>query len=174
MSETASAAPGPPAPSRLARVRAALPLTRLQAIVGLIAGTLSIGLAMYSLLFPGTPPPPQAGSVIALVQDARSSTPVPDATVEVLTPQDALVTTLTGAAGRTQGSLREGTYRLRVSHPRYATETRPIQIIAGHTAQVHVRLAPRPAAPPAAVRRSDPAPVEAVKKGVDALRRVFE
>jgi len=36
-----------------------------------------------------------------------------------------------------------GVSRLRVTHSRYATEERPIQVMAGETADVRVRLAPR-------------------------------
>ena len=61
--------------------------------------------------------------------------------------------------------MKEGPYRLRVSHPRFATEVRQIQVIAGQTTEVHVRLAPRPTASPLG-------PAErAVNEGVDALRK---
>jgi PEGA domain len=42
--------------------------------------------------------------------------------------------------------MREGTYRLRVTHPRFGTEVRQIQVIAGQTTEVRLRLTPRAAA----------------------------
>ena len=38
---------------------------------------------------------------------------------------------------------REGTYRLRVTHPKYVTETRMVQVTAGHTSEVRIKLGPR-------------------------------
>ena len=81
--------------------------------------------------------------IVAVVQDARSGKAVTDATVEVLTPRDALVTTLGAADGEARSQMKEGPYRLRVTHPRFAPEVRQIQVIAGQTTEVRVRLAPR-------------------------------
>ena len=117
------------------RVRGHLSLSRVQAIFGLIAALLSIGGALYGYLRPGRAP--HTGELLALVQEARSGKAVTHATVELLTPKDALVTTLGAATGEAR--------RLRVSHPRFATEVRQIQVIAGQTTEIHFRLAPRPA-----------------------------
>jgi carboxypeptidase family protein len=128
----------------LPRVLGRLSLSRVQAIFGLIAALLSISGALYGYLRPARAP--HAGDLIAVVQDARSGKAVTDATVEVLTPRDALVTTLGATDGEARSQMKEGPYRLRVTHPRFAPEVRQIQVIAGQTTEVRVRLAPRSAA----------------------------
>lgn len=160
-----SAAPVPePAPDLLLRVRASLSLSRVQAIFGLIAALLSIGGALYGYLRPGRAA--HTGEVVAIVQEARSGKAVTDATVEILTPKDALVTSLAAATGEARSQMKEGPYRLRVTHPRFASEVRQIQVIAGQTTEVHVRLAPR------AASSSPLAPAErAVNEGVEALKK---
>ncbi|HET7876685.1 MAG TPA: hypothetical protein VFN71_14275, partial [Methylomirabilota bacterium] len=85
-------------------IRAHLTLTRFQAIVGITAGFISIGAALYSYLSPSRPSVPLAGELVAFVQDARTGKPVSDAAVEVLTLKDAVVTTLTPRAdGQVRG-----------------------------------------------------------------------
>jgi len=119
-----------------------LTLSRFHAIVGIIAGFISISVGLYSYLHFSKPAAPVVGGVVAIVQDARTGKPVTDATVEVLTLKDAVVTTLTsGAEGQARGSLKEGTYRLRVLHPRYVAEARQVQVVAGQTSEIHVKLA---------------------------------
>jgi hypothetical protein len=130
----------------LLRLRGSLSLPRVQAIFGLIAALLSIGGALYGYLRPVRAA--HAGDLVAVVQDARSGKAVPDALVEVLTPRDALVTTLGAADGEARSQMKEGPYRLRVTHPRFAPEVRQIQVIAGQTTEVRVRLAPRSTAKP--------------------------
>jgi hypothetical protein len=70
--------------------------------------------------------------------------------------------------------LREGTYRLRVTHPKYVTETRMVQVIAGHTSEVRIKLSPRVMA--SAVRA--PAPATAATRAggerVDGWKRIFK
>ena len=52
-----------------------------------------------------------------------------------------------------------------MTHPRFAPEVRQIQVIAGQTTEVHVRLAPRPTPPVLS-------PAErAVNEGVDAIKK---
>ena len=105
---------------------------------------------------------PVVGDLVAVVQDARTGKPVNDATVEILTLKDAVVTTLVpGTGGQVRGKLKEGTYRLRVTHPRFTAETRQVQVMAGQTSEVHLRLVPPP--PPKAAGPVDEA-VGAVKK----------
>jgi hypothetical protein len=138
----------PPVPAEqpgglLLRVRGSLSLSRVQAIFGLIAALLSISGALYGHLRPGRA---DAGDLVAVVQDARSGRAVTDATVEILTPRDALVTMLGATTGQARSQMKEGPYRLRVTHPRFGTEVRQIQVIAGQTTEVRVRLAPRAAA----------------------------
>ena len=153
------------APGLLVRVRGHLSLSRVQAIFGITAALLSIGGALYGYLRPGRAP--HTGEVVAIVQDARSGKAVTDATVEILTPKDALVTTLLPAtSGETRSQMKEGPYRLRVTHPRFAPEVRQIQVIAGQTTQVQIRLGPR------AASTSPLTPAErAVTEGVDALKK---
>ena len=154
-------------PGLLLRIRGQLSLTRVQAVVGLIAALLSIGGALYGFLRPGRPP--DVGEVVAIVQEARSGKPVTDATIELLTSKDALVTALATTGTEARRSVKEGAYRLRVVHPRYATEVRQIHVQAGQTAEIRVRLAPRAAA------TSPLAPAErAVSDGVQGLKKIFQ
>jgi hypothetical protein len=46
--------------------------------------------------------------------------------------------------GRVRQTLKEGTYRVRVSHPGFIAEVRQIQVISGHT--LHLRMPLRSAA----------------------------
>ena len=107
------------------------------------------------------------GEIVAIVQEAKSGQPVADATVELLTPKDALVTTVPSTNGEARRQIKEGPYRLRVSHPRYATEVRQIQVVAGQTSEIHLRLAPRATGTPLT-------PAErAVNEGVEGLKKIF-
>jgi hypothetical protein len=125
----------------MAALRAQLTLSRFHAIVGIVAGIVSISVGLYSYLHFSTPGAPLVGEIVATVQDAKTGSPVPDATVEILTLKDSVVTTLTsGTGGLARGRLKEGTYRLRVVHARYAAETRQVQIIGGQTAEVRLKL----------------------------------
>ena len=145
----------------------------MQAIFGLLAALLSISGALYGYLRPGKPAP-TTGELVATVQDAKSGKPVAEATVELLTAEDALVTTLSINDGEARRSLREGLYRLRVTHPRYATEERSIQVMAGETAEVHVRLAPRGAAGRSPAKASPPSAVERTfNEGVEGIKKLF-
>lgn len=129
-------------------VRTRVTLPRAHSVIGIIAGCLSITLGIYSYLHLGKPAVLVTGDVVAIVQDGRTGRPMSDATVEVLTLKDAVVTTLVpGANGQARGKLKEGTYRLRVTHPRFVAETRQVQVVAGQISEVHVRLVP-PAPPP--------------------------
>jgi hypothetical protein len=150
-------------PGLLPRLLGGLSLSRVQAIFGLIAALLSISGALYGYLRPGRAP--HAGDLVAVVQDARSGKAVSDATVEILTPRDALVTTLGATGGEARSHMKEGPYRLRVTHPRFATEVRQIQVIAGQTTEVRVRLAPRTAGSPLGTAE------RAVTEGVETLRK---
>jgi hypothetical protein len=103
------------------------------------------------------------GEVVAIVQDARTGKPVPDAAVEILTLKDAVVTTLTpGADGQARGRLKEGMYRLRVTHPRFVAEARQVQVVAGQTSEVRLKLLqPAPKAGP-------------VDEAVGAIKKIFK
>ncbi|MBI4172344.1 MAG: carboxypeptidase regulatory-like domain-containing protein [Actinobacteria bacterium] len=155
--------------SLLERIRSTLTLTRFQAIVGIIAGALSIGVTVWGILF-ASRAPVTSGELVTIVQEARTGKPVADATIELLTVRDALVTTLVATGGQARQTLKEGAYRLRVSHPKFSAEVRQIQVLAGQTQQIRIRLAARAAEKPAS-------PIEkagkAVDEGVEAVKKLF-
>jgi hypothetical protein len=124
------------------------PLSRVQAVIGIAAGIISISGAVYSSMHTTIPTAP--GEIVAIVLQARSQKPIPGATVEVYTTRDALVTTLSAREGRVRHTLREGDYKLRVFHPRYGVEVRQIQVQSSQTSEVRVGLLPRTTAASAA------------------------
>jgi hypothetical protein len=145
-------------------IRAHLTLSRFHAIVGIVAGFISISVGLYSYLHFSAPAVPVVGEVVAIVQDARTGKPVLEASVEILTVKDAVVTTLTPAAdGRARARLKEGMYRLRVSHPRFLSETRQVQVVAGQTSEVRLKLLQPPA--------SKAGPVD---EAVGAIKKIFK
>jgi carboxypeptidase family protein len=126
------------------------PLSRVQAVVGVLAGCLTIVGTLVSYTGLSKPPVPVQGELVALVQLANNRRPLPSATVEILTAQDAIVTTLNPQAdGRITRKLKEGRYRVRVTHPNLMTETRSVEVFAGQQSQVRLALVPRPVARPA-------------------------
>ena len=150
----APVAPAPPAspvvpvtrssPSRIGAILRQ-PMTKLQTVVGFGAGLVTIAGTITSLAGLGAAIPSK-GEVVAVVQD-RARKPLAAATVEILTPQDALVTTLTAEQdGRVVHRVKEGRYRLRVTHPQFAPETRQVEVHAGERSEIRVLLA-RPATP---------------------------
>lgn len=135
---------------------------------------------------------PTRGDVIAAAVDARTEKVIPDAILEVLTLQEALVTTLTpDTGGRARHTIKEGSYRLRATHPRFNSEVRTIHVIAGNTADIRLRLSPRAARPPVAGAPGvlgPPSPGtgtasgsgsssseigKAVDEGVNAVKKIF-
>src|SRR6266581_2195685 len=117
--------------------RPKISLSRLQTFVGFAAGVLSITGALAAFLRPA----PDKGVLMAIVQDAKTEKAVSDATIEILTPRDALVKTLTPDwSGKVRCTLDEGRYRLRVSHPRYREEVREVQLISRESTEVRVQL----------------------------------
>ena len=144
-------------------MRAHLTLSRFHAIVGIIAGFISISVGLYTYLHFSTRTAAVTGELVTIVQDARTGKPVPGAAVEILTPKDVLVTTLTpGADGQARGRLKEGVYRLRVTHPGFAAEARQVQVVAGQTSEVRLKLLqPAPKAGP-------------VDEAVGAIKKIFK
>jgi hypothetical protein len=111
----------------------------VQTVVGTLAGIATITGAAFSLVQSARPA--NTGDLVAIVQAAGTRLSVPDAMVEVLTTQNALVATLTpDATGRAVQELREGIYVVRVSHPRYAAEVRRIQVLPQQTVEVRTSL----------------------------------
>ena len=158
------------------RLRGSISLSRTQAIAGLVAAFLSMGGSVYGYL--RITSPPTHGELVAVVHD-RADAPLLDAQIDVLTPKEALVTSFSSADTGARRPLKEGTYRLRVSHPKYATETRLVQVIAGQTSEVRFKLGPRAVAapPPATTGAASPAvddATRAVNEGVDAFKRIFK
>jgi hypothetical protein len=148
------------------RLRLKTSLSTLQTFVGLTAGILSIAGALLTvpkLLAPA----PGKGEVVAVVQEAKTRKAVSDATVEILTLRDAIVTTLNpNYFGKARYTLDEGQYRVRVSRPGFAAEVRQVQVVAGQTAEIRVQLR---GGASSTVRRVE----RVVEEGVGAVRRAF-
>jgi len=144
------------------RIRFASSLSRIQAIVGTVAGVVSIAGAVFSV----TPfaRSVNTGELVATVQDAASHRIVADATIEVLTTQSDVVATMSpDSSGRATRTLKEGIYVVRVSHPRYAPETHRVQVQSRQTVEVRANL-----------RAGSSSPVErAIDHGVGAVRRAL-
>jgi len=143
-------------------VSAGVSLSRVQAIIGTLAGIISIGGALFSVT-----PLAQAftrGELVTTVQDAASHRGVADATIEVLTTQNDIVATLTpDATGRARQDLKEGVYVVRISHPRYAADVHRVQVLSRHTVEIRATL-----------HAGTSSPIErAVNDGVRALRKAL-
>jgi hypothetical protein len=152
--------------SGLSLLRSSLSLSRVQAIVGVLTGMVTITMGLYSLLqLRG--PAAGMGELVAVVQEAASERSVTDATIEVLTPLNALVATLTpDSKGQARQSLKEGIYVVRVNHPRYASEVRQIQVFPKQTVEIKARLRGGSALPLGQVKRT-------VSGGVHAAGRAL-
>jgi hypothetical protein len=121
------------------------PLSRVQAVVGVLAGCLTIVGTLVGYTGLTKPPAPVQGEIVAHIQLGNTHKPLPGATVEILTAQDAIVTTLTPELdGRVSRKLKEGRYRLRVTHPNLVPESRTVEVHAGQQSTVRVALVPRP------------------------------
>ena len=150
------------APAAGQRLIAGLSFSRVQAIVGTLAGLASIIGVMFSLLQVARPA--DTGELVTIVQAAGSASGVADATIEVLNTQNALVATLTpDATGRAAQQLKEGVYVVRVSHPRYAAEARRIEVRPRQTTEIRTTLR---AGSSSSVERAVNSGVSAVKKAL--------
>jgi Carboxypeptidase regulatory-like domain len=144
-------------------------LHRFQALVGLLAGMLSISGAFYSYTRPLAPSTPTTGEIVALVQVEHSSRPLTGATIEVVTVKDAaIVTTLLTENGRARQTLKEGIYRLRVTYPRFDPQVRQVLVLSGQTSRLRIGLVPHPV-PPRPEEPKNP-----VSTGFGAIRRIFQ
>jgi carboxypeptidase family protein len=131
----------------LEKVKPHASLSKVQQLAGLLAALISIGGFVFSYVYATKHSLPTKGDVVAVVQEQRSEKPLPGATIEVLTMENAIVTTLSPKEqGRVTQTLKEGHYRFRVMHPRFGTETRQVYVIAGQTSEIRFRLVPRPTA----------------------------
>ena len=147
------------------RIRAIITLHRFQAIVGITAGFLSIGATVWGILFATRAP--HSGEIVLIVQEARSDKPLAAATVELLTPKDALITTLVTKDGQARQKLAEGAYRLRVSHAGFATEVRQIQVVPGQNQEIRIHLAARPSGKAPSGDRASP--LDKASEGIKKL-----
>ena len=139
-----------------------LSLSRFQAVVGTLAGVATIAGAGFSLVQFARPA--NTGDLVTVVQAAGSRGSVTDATIEVLTTQNAIVATLTpDSTGRVTQELTEGVYVVRVSHPRYAAEVRRVQVLPQQTVEIRASL-----------RAGSSSPIKrAVNGGASAVRRAL-
>ena len=139
-----------------------LSFSRVQAVVGTLAGIASIAGAAFSLV--QFVRPANTGDLVTVVQAAGSRRSVPDATIEVLTTQNAIVATLTpDSTGRVTQELTEGVYVVRVSHPLYAADVRRVQVLPRQTVEIRASL-----------RAGSSSPMDrAVNSGVSAVRRAL-
>jgi hypothetical protein len=137
-------------------------LSRFQAVVGTLAGIVSVTGAGLSLVQFARPA--NTGDLVTIVQAAGSRGSVTDATIEVLTTENAIVATLTpDSTGRVTQELTEGVYVVRVSHPRYAPEVRRVQVQPRQTVEIRANL-----------RAGSSSPVKrAVSSGAGAVRRAL-
>jgi hypothetical protein len=144
-------------------------LSSFQAVVGLAAGLVSVGGALLAIpgFFQTPPPPPSKGQIVAVIEDAKTAKAITDARVEIFTPRNDLVTTVTpNYFGKARQELEEGPYRVRVSHPKYAAEVKHVVVVKGATAQLHVSMRGGASAPLAEAER-------VVKESVGAIKRIF-
>jgi hypothetical protein len=143
-------------------------LSAVQTFIGVATGIVTIGGAILAVpSFFMSPPAPTKGNVVAIIQEAKTAEAITDARVEILTPQNALVTTVTpNYFGKAKHALEEGRYRIRVSHPQYAAETLNVVVVKGETAEVHVRMRGGSSSPFGEAER-------VVKDGVGAVKRIF-
>lgn len=143
-------------------------LSGVQTFIGVATGIVTIGGALLAVpsFFMSTPAPTK-GHVVAIIQEAKTAEAITDARVEILTPQNALITTVTpNYFGKARHTLEEGRYRIRVSHPRYAAETLQVVVVKGETAELHIRLRGGSSSALGEAER-------VVKDGVGAVKRIF-
>ena len=147
------------------RIRLSGNFSLFQKGIGLVAGLLSILGALLAI--PNHfKPAVGKGEVIATIIDAKTEKAVSNATVEILTLNNAVVTTLqTGFFGKASHTLDEGQYRVRVNHPKFGGEIRHVQVLSGQSAQIQIR------------GRAGAAPLReagrVIGDGVNAVKRMF-
>jgi Carboxypeptidase regulatory-like domain len=161
---TPSPAPSPQKSAWAAckRFTLGLSLSRFHTVVGTVAGIASIAGAGFSLV--QFVRPANTGDLVTIVQ-AAGSRRLADATIEVLTTQNAIVATRTpDSQGRVTQELTEGVYVVRVSLPGYAAEVRRVQVLPRQTVEVRASLR----------SGSSSSPIErAANSGVNSVRRAL-
>jgi hypothetical protein len=142
-------------------------LSGFQTFVGLTTGVLSILGALFAIRNYFMPAAGK-GEVVAMILDGKTDKAVSDATVEILTPNNAIVTTLKpNFFGKASYTLQEGQYRIRVNHPKFAAEVRQVHVVSGQSAEIRVRLRSGASGP---LREAG----QLIDEGVSAVRRLFE
>ena len=117
-------------------------LASLQSVMSFLVGLVSLTGALYSAMR-FVKPAAATGEVLAVVRAAKTDSALPGSAIEILTPQDALVATLTASDdGSARRALPEGAYRVRVTAPHFRMQTREVQVQGGGTAEVRFALAP--------------------------------
>jgi hypothetical protein len=103
---------------------------------------------------------------VTIVQAAGSRRSLADATIEVLTTQNAIVATRTpDSEGRVTQELTEGVYVVRVSLPGYSAEVRRVQVLPRQTVEIRANLR---------AGSSSSSPIErAANSGVNSVRRAL-
>jgi hypothetical protein len=133
-------------------------LSTLQSTVALTAGLLSIAGAVYPTLHqlsPAAHPSP----FTARVAEAGTDRPLAGATIDVLTPANEVVGSLTSRAdGFAECSLPQGSYHLRTSLPQFDATTVDIRLPDVGPAPVRIALTPRSAASARSARSAAPHP----------------
>jgi hypothetical protein len=148
-------------------------LASLQSLVGVLAGLTSIGGAVYSAVqYAGGN---GIGDLTAIVRTVDGDAPAAGAIVEVLTIENALVTSLTAAKdGQASTSITEGRYVVRASAPAHEPETRAVEIQRGGRSQIRFALAPRTPPTVASIKdRPTSGTARAVDKSAGAVKRLF-
>ena len=145
-------------------------LSTVQAVVAIAAGIISVLGGTYTLSSHLRSDPAGTGQIVAIIRELPSDKPVNAATLEVWTPKNELVTMLTSQEnGRVRYSLKEGSYRLRVSHPRFDAENRTIHVASGQSAEVKIEMKQ-------STGGSTPlgSTVQAVDEGVGKVKQFFK
>jgi uncharacterized surface anchored protein len=115
-------------------------LSKVQTIVGLTAGILSITFSL-SAFFKKTTNTSTKGELVAIVKDSKTEMAVSDAMIEVLTSENAVISTLKPDwSGKARVKLEEGRYRVRVTHPKYRSEIREVQLVSKESTEVRLQL----------------------------------
>ena len=144
----------------------------LQTTVSLLAGLTSLAGAAYSAVRLVSPAS-SGGEVVAVIRSAGTEKGVAGATIEILTPEDAVVATLAGGdEGNARRVLPEGTYKLRAMAPRFDPQTRDVRVHRDAVAEVRFALKPHEERNTDARRGGSPA--NPVSRSVGAAQRFLQ
>ena len=154
-------------------LRVALTLSRVQPIVGTLAGIVSVTGAAFSVAEFARPA--DTGELVAIVQAADPRRSGGDAIIEVFTTENALVATLTpDLTGHATKELPEGLYAVRIRHPRHADDVHRVQVLAGQSIEIRATLRAPAAARSSSAARGSSSPIKrVVGGGVNAVKKAF-